>query len=111
MSRVKDCQDILFELPNNEGIEFLCDMMTSKHAECASGTMLLILHLSWDIEWCTLLKEMKPDLEGLCLKLAAFALKSLLERVEELKEDCKKYQYLVEKQIPKSYGGSQVDED
>ncbi len=85
MTRIKDCRDLLYQLPNNDGIKFVNDMMTSKDADCASNNMLVVLHLSWDEEWIPKLLSMRPKIEEICLKVAAFAMKSLLERIEEMK--------------------------
>ncbi|GFH47222.1 hypothetical protein CTEN210_03697 [Chaetoceros tenuissimus] len=86
LTRLKDCRDLLFQMPNDEGIAFVKDMMTSKNCYCASNNMLLILHLSWDEEWLELLRAMEPKVENCCTKLAAFAMKNVLEYVDELKE-------------------------
>lgn len=48
--------------------------------------MLLILHLSWDEEWLEPLRAMEPKVEDCCTKLAAFAMKSVLKDINELKE-------------------------
>ena len=35
LTRLKDCRDLLFQMPNDEGIAFVKEMMTSKNCYCA----------------------------------------------------------------------------
>lgn len=95
MTRIKDCRDLLEQLPNNEGIKFVHDMMTSKNADCVSNNLLVVLHLAWDEDWNRKLLAMEPKVEESCLKLAAFAMKSVLDKVHSMRDEKKKIEHRI----------------
>lgn len=103
MIRIKDCRDLLNQLPNNEGIKLVHAMMTSKNANCQSNNLLIILRLSWDEMWVQKLMALEPKIEECCLKLAAFTMKSFLDEVDEAKVRKKKLDHCKQMMMIRKY--------
>ncbi len=85
LSRFKDCRDIIFQLPDHNGLKLIQEGMTSNHAYMVSATMLIVLHLSWDEAWHQPLRSMKPRLEDMIMKWAAFSMHSILQTASKMR--------------------------
>ena len=96
ISRMKEFRDILL---NNNGRKFVEELMESRNAACISNSLLLMHHLSWDIEWRDLLRNMKPSVEEICLKLAVFSMKALLQLISVLREKEQQDMHLAKVQL------------
>ncbi len=86
LSRVKDCRQIMLQLPNDQGLEVIKEGLTGKNANKAAATMLLAHHLTWDEEWRDPLRnDIKPGIEKLCIKWATFAMSTILNDAKLLR--------------------------
>lgn len=86
ISRMKDCRDILHQ-QLSDTLDLIQESLQSDHALRASGTMLLALHLVWDVEWRDPLRDLQPGLEEMCMKWAAFSMHSILEQAQETRRE------------------------
>jgi len=112
ISRFKDCRQIMLQEPNNEGVELVKSLMTSNHANRASSAMLLVVHLGWDEkEWGEPLRNMRPGIETLCMKWAAFSMKTILKKAAEMKEAEARAQTMRVKEISERFRANSLKDD
>jgi len=110
ISRFKDCRQIMLQQPNNDGVELVKALLTSNHANRASSALLLVLHLGWDEEeWGDSLRNIKPGIETLCIKWAAFAMKAILKKAAEMKEAEARDQTMRMKEISKRFRATSLN--
>lgn len=77
-SRVKDCRQLMLQDP--DCLEFLSATLSSSDGSMVSPTLLLVLHLLWDVEWCVKLSDFEPSLEKISMRWALYAMDAIIER-------------------------------
>lgn len=86
LTRVKDCRVLLLQDP--QCVAMLQEQLLSSSGERVSQTLLIVLHLMWDVEGQELFFAMKdPPIQKIVLQWAMFCMRSIIEISDSAREE------------------------
>eukprot|EP00797_Seminavis_robusta_P018502 Sro277_g106160.2 (556) ;mRNA; r:7879-9546 len=88
VSCVKDCRTSLIQQP--DVVAWLESIFVSPEGNKVSQGILLARHLLWDDEWFQPILSIQPPIEQTIVKWAAYCMKCIQERADEVREVSKK---------------------